>query len=41
MRSGCGAMGLAVLRLDALSFGPFACGEARLTPRVPAWMMLP
>ncbi len=41
MRSGRGAMGLAVLRLDALSFGPFVCGEARLTPRVPAWMMLP
>jgi len=41
MRSGHGAMGLAVLRLDALSFGPFMCGEARLTPRVPAWMKLP
>jgi folate-binding protein YgfZ len=41
MRSGRGAAGLAVLRLDALDSGPLACGEARLTPRVPAWMKLP
>jgi hypothetical protein len=41
MRSGCGAIGLAVLRLDALSSGPFVCGAARLTPRVPVWMKLP
>ena len=41
MRSGQGAAGLAVLRLDALNAGPLACGEARLTPRVPAWMKLP
>jgi len=40
MRSGRDAIGLAVLRLDALE-GPLACGEARLTPRVPQWMHLP
>jgi hypothetical protein len=40
LRSMRNASGLAVLRLDALS-GPLACGEATLTPRVPAWMMLP
>ncbi len=40
MRSGCDAIGLAVLRLDALDT-PLACGEARLTARVPAWMQLP
>jgi len=41
MRSGYGAAGLAVLRLDALRSGALACGEARLTPRVPSWMKLP
>jgi folate-binding protein YgfZ len=40
LRSVLGAMGLAVLRLDALG-GPLACGEATLTARVPAWMALP
>ncbi len=40
MRSGRDALGLAVLRLDALD-APLACGEARLTPRVPGWMRLP
>jgi hypothetical protein len=40
LRSMRNASGLAVLRLDALG-GPLACGEATLTPRVPAWMMLP
>ena len=37
MRSGCGQMGLAVLRLDALE-GALTCGAAILTPRTPAWM---
>jgi len=41
MRSGCGAAGLAVLRLDALRSGALACGEARLAARVPSWMRLP
>jgi tRNA-modifying protein YgfZ len=40
MRSGRDGIGLAVLRLDALN-GPLACGEARLTARVPGWMRLP
>ncbi len=41
LRSGHGAAALAMLRLDALEAGPLACGEARLTPHVPAWMRLP
>ncbi len=41
MRSGRDALGMALLRLEALADGPLACGEARLTPRVPAWMRLP
>jgi tRNA-modifying protein YgfZ len=40
MRSGRDGMGLAVLRLDALG-AALACGEARLTARVPVWMRLP
>ena len=40
MRSGRDALGMALLRLEALSGGPLACGEARLTPRVPGWMRL-
>jgi folate-binding protein YgfZ len=40
MRSGRGATGLAVLRLDALD-ATLACGEARLAARVPDWMRLP
>jgi tRNA-modifying protein YgfZ len=40
MRSGRGGLGLAVLRLGALE-GTLACGEARLTPRIPRWMRLP
>ena len=40
MRSGRDALGLAVLRLEALT-GDLACGEARLTPRIPDWMRLP
>jgi folate-binding protein YgfZ len=41
MRSGRDGMGLAVLRLEALSSGGLACGEATLTPRIPDWMRLP
>jgi folate-binding protein YgfZ len=40
LRSVAGTMGLALLRLEALT-GPLRCGEARLTPRIPAWMALP
>ena len=41
MRSGRDALGLALLRLEALEAGPLDCGEARLVPRVPGWMRLP
>jgi folate-binding protein YgfZ len=41
MRSGRDALGLAVLRLEALSAGGLACGAATLTPRIPDWMRLP
>jgi folate-binding protein YgfZ len=40
MRSGRDALGLALLRLEALS-GSLVCGEARLSPRIPDWMQLP
>jgi len=40
MRSGRDTLGLAVLRLEALT-GDLACAEARLTPRIPEWMRLP
>ncbi|MDQ2801407.1 MAG: folate-binding protein [Pseudomonadota bacterium] len=40
MRSGRDAIGLAVLRLEALH-DRLSCGEANLTPRIPAWMHLP
>ncbi len=40
MRSGRDQAGLAVLRLEALH-GELACGDAVLTPRIPAWMTLP
>jgi tRNA-modifying protein YgfZ len=40
MRSGLGQAGLAVLRIDALR-DVLSCGEATLTARVPAWMLLP
>jgi folate-binding protein YgfZ len=40
MRSGRDGLGLAVLRLEALT-GTLTCGEARLTPRIPDWMRLP
>jgi folate-binding protein YgfZ len=41
LRSGQDAAALAMLRLDALERGAFDCGEARITPLVPAWMKLP
>ncbi|HEX5306293.1 MAG TPA: hypothetical protein VFW82_09435 [Dyella sp.] len=40
MRSGREALGLAVLRLDALRHR-LRCGEAALTVRIPEWMQLP
>ncbi|MGH7041047.1 MAG: YgfZ/GcvT domain-containing protein, partial [Acetobacteraceae bacterium] len=40
LRSLSGDLGLALLRLDALST-PLACGAARLIPRIPGWMRLP
>jgi hypothetical protein len=40
MRSGRDRIGLASLRLDALS-GSLRCGETVLTPRIPDWMRLP
>jgi folate-binding protein YgfZ len=41
MRSALAGRGLAVLRLDALAAAGLRCGEAMLTPEVPAWMRLP
>jgi folate-binding protein YgfZ len=41
MRSAAGAHGLAVLRLDVLDGAVLTCGDAILTPAVPAWMRLP
>ncbi|MEJ0017026.1 MAG: folate-binding protein [Acetobacteraceae bacterium] len=45
MRSGRDQLGLAVLRLETLRLealrDPLHCGDAVLTPRVPAWMALP
>ena len=41
LRSGRDAAALALLRIDALDRAPFVAGEARLTPRIPAWMQLP
>jgi folate-binding protein YgfZ len=42
MCSGRGAQGLALLRIEAAEAGaPLACGAARITPRIPAWMVLP
>jgi tRNA-modifying protein YgfZ len=41
MRSGRDTLGMALLRLEALSDAPLRCGDAWLTPRVPAWMRLP
>ncbi|WP_237215161.1 CAF17-like 4Fe-4S cluster assembly/insertion protein YgfZ [Falsiroseomonas oryziterrae] len=42
MRSGRDGLGLALLRIEAVEAGgTLACGEAALTPRIPAWMRLP
>ena len=41
MRSAAGGHGLAVLRLDVLDRTGLTCGDATLTPAVPAWMRLP
>jgi tRNA-modifying protein YgfZ len=41
MRSGRDALGMALLRLEALDGRALRCGEATLTPRLPAWMALP
>ena len=42
MRSGRDGLGLALLRIEAAeAAGPMACGDAVLTPRIPAWMTLP
>lgn len=38
MRSGRAGLGLAVLRLDALTSGSLECAGARLEPRIPGWM---
>ena len=40
MRSGHGEIGLALLRVGALT-GPLACGQATLMPRVPTWIRVP
>ncbi|MCB8876646.1 CAF17-like 4Fe-4S cluster assembly/insertion protein YgfZ [Acidisoma silvae] len=42
MRSSAGALGLAVLRLDVLDGAEtLLAGDARLVPRVPAWLKMP
>ncbi|MBR0658570.1 CAF17-like 4Fe-4S cluster assembly/insertion protein YgfZ [Neoroseomonas oryzicola] len=41
MRSGRDGTGIALLRIDALDRAPFTAGEARLVPRIAAWMRLP
>jgi folate-binding protein YgfZ len=41
MRSAAAGHGLAVLRLDVLHSGALVCGDAILTPVIPAWMRLP
>ena len=40
MRSSCGDLGMALLRLDSIQ-GPLASAEARLELQIPAWMRLP
>ena len=40
MRSSCGDLGLALLRIEALA-GPLACAGGRLEVRIPGWMRLP
>lgn len=41
MRSARGRIGLAQLRLEAIAAASLSCGEAKLSPRPPAWMKLP
>jgi folate-binding protein YgfZ len=41
MRSGRDGIGIALLRLEALDGRALDCGEARITPRIPGWMVLP
>ena len=41
LRSSRGARGLATLRLDSLHDQSLACGDATVTPDIPAWMRLP
>jgi folate-binding protein YgfZ len=41
IRSGRGGRALATLRLEALRAPVLTAGEARLVPRIPAWMRLP
>ncbi len=42
MRTGRGATGLALLRIEAVEAGgTLVCGQAVLTPRIPGWMTLP
>ena len=41
MKSGRGARGLALLRIEALDGRPLRCGDATLVAEVPAWMRLP
>jgi folate-binding protein YgfZ len=41
MRSGRDALGLALLRIEALDRAPLRAGDALLRPRIPAWMRLP
>lgn len=41
MKSGRGARGLALLRIEALDGRALRCGDAALVPEIPAWMRLP
>ena len=41
LRSSAGGLGLATLRLDAHDVAELSCADARLRPRVPAWMHVP
>jgi hypothetical protein len=41
MRSGRDGLGLALLRIEAARQDALDCGGARLTPSIPAWLVLP
>jgi hypothetical protein len=41
MRSGLGARGLALLRIEAARAPALDCAGAVLVPEIPAWMRLP